>query len=159
MGNWDFWSPPLYPLLSLKPPFYSEKMRWGQGWQTSKEFCRKKIWFHLWLLKCCKSKNLYDIITYFYSININLCSMKYIFIISLFFFFFHDIKICFYTIKIDLYSMKCFFTISRFFHDIKTCFYSIKINLCSMKFFFYHITVFFMLSRYIFVKSKEFCIQ
>ena len=87
MGNWDFWSPPLYPLLSFKPSFYSEKMRWGQGWQTSKEFCRKKIWFHLWLLKCCKSKNLYDIITYFYSININLCSMKYIFIISLFFFF------------------------------------------------------------------------
>ena len=34
--------PSYSPLLPLKPFSYSEKMRWGQGWPISKEFCRKK---------------------------------------------------------------------------------------------------------------------
>ena len=34
----------------------------------------KNLIFYVWLLKCCKSKNLYDII-YFYSIKINLYSI------------------------------------------------------------------------------------
>ena len=66
---------------------------------------RSLVNFHvsscIWLLKCCEDKNLYDIIIYSYSIKINLYSMKYIFIISPF--FFHDIKIHFYSIKIILY--------------------------------------------------------
>ena len=76
----------------------------------------------LWLLKCCKSKNLYDIIIYFYSIKINLYSMKCIFIISLF----YDIKMYFYSIKIDLYSRKNFFIISLFFMISKYVFIQSK---------------------------------
>ena len=46
LGNWDFWSPLYVPLPYLKPSSYSKKMHWGQGWQISKEFYEKKLWFH-----------------------------------------------------------------------------------------------------------------
>ena len=38
-------------LLSLKPFSYSETMGWKQGWEISKEFCRKNIWFSFVQLK------------------------------------------------------------------------------------------------------------
>ena len=48
----------------------------------------------------------------FFSIKINSYSIKYIFIISL---FFYDIKIYFYPIKINLYSIKYIFSLYHFF--------------------------------------------
>ena len=68
--------------------------------------------WHLWLLKCCKNKNLYDMKIYFYLIKINLYSIKYIFIIST---FFDDVKIYFYLIKIILCSVRNIFIPFFFF--------------------------------------------
>ena len=58
---------------------------------------------HLWLLKCCKIKNPYNMKIYFHKIKITFDSMKYIFITSL---FFRDIKIYCYSIKKSLYPIK-----------------------------------------------------
>ena len=91
-------------------------------------------WESLWLLKCCKNKNSYNMKLYFHSIKITLYLIKYIFIISS---FFQDIKIYFYSIKINLYSIKYIFIISTFFfNDIKIYFCSVKINLYSVRYIF-----------------------
>ena len=63
----------------------------------------------VWLLKFCKNINSYDMKIYFHSIKITLYLIKYIFIISSF--FFHDIKICFNSVKINLYSVRNIFII------------------------------------------------
>ena len=42
LGNWDFWSVPYTPLLSLEPSSYIKKMRWGDKQRIS----QKKKWFH-----------------------------------------------------------------------------------------------------------------
>ena len=105
---------------------------------------------HLWVLKCYESKKLYDIIIHFYSIKINLYSMKYIFIVSIFFtiykyifiqsnkfvfneiflyyVFFHIMKIYFYSIKITLHSIRNIFTIYIFFIQGKYIFYYINFS-------------------------------
>ena len=100
----------------------------------------------LWLLKCCKDKNLCDMKIYFHSLKITLYLIKYIFIMSPLFSWYQSI---FYWIKINLYSIKFIFIISTFFfHDIKIYFYSFKIILYSVrsifiKFFFHSSKVYF----------------
>ena len=63
----------------------------------------------------------HDIKVYFYSIKINLHSMKYFFLS--YYCFFHVIKIHFYSIKIILYSIRNIFAIYLFFHSRKIFFY------------------------------------
>ena len=130
-------------------------MRWGQGWQTSKEFCRKKIWFHLWLLKCCKSKNLYDIMTYFYSININLCSMKYIFIISLFFFFFSWYQNMFLYNQNRFVFNEMFFYYITFFSWYQNMFLFNQNKFVFNEIFFFIILLFFSCYQDIFLLNQK----
>ena len=47
--------------------------------------------YQLWLLKCCKNKNSYDMKIYFHSIKITLYLIKYIFIILTFFSWYENI--------------------------------------------------------------------
>ena len=62
---------------------------WGNPtlFDLLKKILRKdKYWDNqLWLLKCCKNKNSYDMKIYFHSIKTTLYLIKYIFIISPFF--------------------------------------------------------------------------
>ena len=83
---------------------------------TKKLLVWSKDWSLVWLLKCCRNKNSYDMKIYFHSIKIILYSIKYIFIISL---FSHDTKIYFYSVKINLYSVRNFFVIYIFFIQAK----------------------------------------
>ena len=105
---------------------------------------QKRLETILWLLKCCKNKNSYDVKIYFHSIKIILYLIKHIFIISPLFswyenifsfnqnkfvfnkvyshhitFFSHDIKIYFHSVKINLYSVRNIFIIYIFFIQVK----------------------------------------
>ena len=86
--------------------------------------------YQLWLLKCCKNKNSYDMKIYFHSIKITLYLIKYIFTTLT---FFYDMKIYFHSIKTNLYSTKYIFIMPPFFHDTKIYFHSVKINFCSVR--------------------------
>ena len=92
----------------------------------------------LWLLKCCKNNNSYDMKIYFHSIKITLYLIKYIFMISP---FFHDIQIYFNSIKKKLHSIEYIFIISPFFHDIKI-FSPSQNKFVSSRKHFYHIYFF-----------------
>ena len=72
----------------------------------------------IWLLKCCKSKNFYDINLF----NQNKVVFNEIFFLS-YYCFLHVIQIYFCSIKIILYSIRNIFTIYIFFHSRKIFFY------------------------------------
>ena len=72
----------------------------------------------VWLLKCCKNKNSYDVKIYFHSIKITLYLKK----------------IYFHYIKTNLYSIKCIFIKSTFM--IYKCIF-IQVS----KIYFYHTNI------------------
>ena len=80
----------------------------------------------LWLLKCCKNKNSYDMKIYFHSVKTNLYSIKYIFIMSP---FFYDVNIYFHSVKINLYSIRDILSYRFFFHSSKLYFYYMNFSL------------------------------
>ena len=73
----------------------------------------------VWLLKCCKNKNSYDIKIYFLPIKIVLYLIKYIFITHL---LFHEIKIYFHWVKINFYAVRNILSHKFFFIQVKYAF-------------------------------------
>ena len=73
----------------------------------------------LWLLKCCKNKNSYGMKNYFHSVKTNLYSIKYIFIMSP---FFYDVNIYFHSVKINLYSIRDILSYRFFFIQVNYIF-------------------------------------
>ena len=141
---------------------------WGNPtlFDLLKKILRKDKYWHnqLWLLKCCKNKNSYDMKIYFHSIKTTLYLIKYIFIISPFFswyqnrflfnqnkflfnkmyfhyitFFFHDIKICFHLVKINLYSARNIFITYIFFHSSEVYFYCMDFSLNTFLVILFHL--------------------
>ena len=107
----------------------------------------------LWLLKCCKNKNSYDMKIYFHLMKIILYLIKYILIISP---FFHDNKKYFHSIKIILYLIKHIFILSPFFPWYQNIFLFNQNKFLFNKIYFHYITLFSITSKYIFIQSYFF---